>query len=121
MGAPTLENIVRQRRRDRLLFQNGLTRDSRWFGEHAHDPIIYGRHLRANRAAMFEPDQEIAQLEKNLIEINLLVSRQMARIERLAEKRGDTTQAKAVLRGLQEVLEYFRAQQRMILDTLEQG
>jgi hypothetical protein len=40
---------------------------------------------------MFEQDQEIAQLEKNLIEINLLVSRQMARIERLAEKRGDTT------------------------------
>ena len=90
-------------------------------GEHAHDPIIYGRHVRANRAAMFEQDQEIAQLEKNLIEINLLVSRQMARIDRLAEKRGDTTQAKAVLRGLEEVLEYFRAQQRMILDTLEHG
>jgi hypothetical protein len=30
-------------------------------------------------------------------------------------------QAKAVLRGLEEVLEYFRAQQRMILDTLEGG
>jgi len=49
---------------------------------------------------MFEPNQKIAQLEKNLIEINLLMSRQIARIERLAEKRGDTTQAKAVLRGL---------------------
>jgi hypothetical protein len=49
--------------------------------------------------AMFEPHQEIAQLGKNLIEINLLVSRQIARIERLAEKGGDTTQAKAVLRG----------------------
>jgi hypothetical protein len=70
---------------------------------------------------MLEPYQEIAQLEKNLIEINLLVSRQMARIERLARKGGDTTQAKAVLRGLEEVLAYLRAQQRMILDTLERG
>jgi len=71
--------------------------------------------------AMFEPYQEIAQLEKNLVEINLLISRQLARIEWLAEKGTDTTKAKAVLRGLEEVLEYFRAQQRMILDTLERG
>jgi hypothetical protein len=71
--------------------------------------------------AMFEPYQEIAQLEKHLIEINLLVSRQTTRIERLVEKGGDTTKAKAVLRGLEEVLEYFRAQQRKILDTLERG
>jgi hypothetical protein len=70
---------------------------------------------------MFEPYQEIAQLEKNLIEINLLVFRQMAPIERLAEKGSDTTKARAVLRGLEEVLEYLRAQQRMILDTLERG
>jgi hypothetical protein len=91
------------------------------FGEHAYAPIIDERHIRANRAAMFEPYQEIAQLETNLVEINLLVSRQTARIERLAEKGGDTTQAMAVLRGLKEVLEYFRAQQRKILDTLEQG
>jgi Mg2+ and Co2+ transporter CorA len=68
---------------------------------------------------MFEPYQEIAQLEKNLVEINRLVSQQTARIERLADKGGDTTKAKAVLRGLEEVLEYIRAQQRMILDTLE--
>ncbi|MGF9764120.1 hypothetical protein AAII07_54355 [Microvirga sp. 0TCS3.31] len=68
---------------------------------------------------MFEPHEKIVQLEKDLIEVNLLVSRQTARIERLAEKGGDTTSAKAVLRGLQEVLEYFRAQQRMILDTLQ--
>ena len=60
-------------------------------------------------------------LEKSLVEIYLLVSRQTARIERLAEKGGDTTQAKAVLRGLEEVLEYFRTQQRMILDTLARG
>ena len=71
--------------------------------------------------AMLEPHQEIAQLEKNLVEINLLISRQLARIEWLAEKGTDTTKAKAVLRGLEEVLEYFRAQQRMILDTLEGG
>ena len=71
--------------------------------------------------AMFEPHQEIAQLEKNLVEVNLLVSRQIARIERLAEKEGDITKAKAVLRGLEEVLEYFRAQQRIILDALERG
>jgi hypothetical protein len=70
---------------------------------------------------MVEPDQEVAQLEKNLVEVNLLVSRQTARIERLAEKGGDTAQAKAVLRELEAVLEYFRAQQRMILDTLERG
>ncbi|MGF9764926.1 hypothetical protein AAII07_58730 [Microvirga sp. 0TCS3.31] len=71
--------------------------------------------------AMFEPYQEIAQLEKSLVDRNLLVSRQTARLERLAEKGGDTTQAKAVLRGLEEVLEYFRAQQRKILDTPEPG
>jgi hypothetical protein len=49
---------------------------------------------------MFEPYQEIAQLEKNLVEINRLVSRQTARIESLADKGGDTTKAKAVLRGV---------------------
>lgn len=68
---------------------------------------------------MVEPHQEITLLEKNLVEINLLVNRQTARIERLAEKGGDTTNAKAMLRGSEEVLEYFRAQQRMILDSLQ--
>jgi hypothetical protein len=68
--------------------------------------------------AMFEPHQEIAQLETNLVEINLLVSRQLARIERLAEKGSDTTKAKAVLRGLEQVLDYFYAQRERILDIL---
>jgi hypothetical protein len=63
-------------------------------------PRLWGtRAIRSFMGAMFEPYQEIAQLGKNLIEINLLVSRQTARIERLVEKGGDTTQAKAVLRG----------------------
>jgi hypothetical protein len=49
--------------------------------------VIWGtRAIRSFMGAMFEPHQEIAQLEKNLVEINLLVSRQLARIERLAEK-----------------------------------
>jgi hypothetical protein len=41
----------------------------RSFGEHAYDPIIDERHVRANRAAMFEPDQKIAQLEMRISRI----------------------------------------------------
>ena len=64
---------------------------------------------------MFEMHPELAQLEKNIAEIQRLVSRQ---IERMTEQEGDTETAKAMLQGLEQVLDYFYAQRERILDIL---
>lgn len=68
--------------------------------------------------AMFELHRELAQIENNSTEIQILVSRQIARTEELAEKATDTTEAKAVLRGREQVLDYFDAQGERILFIL---
>ena len=68
--------------------------------------------------AMFELHPELAQLEQNIADIQRLVSRQAVRIERIAEQGDDTEKAKAVLRGLEQVLDYFYAQRERILDIL---
>jgi vacuolar-type H+-ATPase subunit E/Vma4 len=67
---------------------------------------------------MFELHPELAQLEKNIAETQRLVSRQVARIERMTEQEADTEMAKAVLQGLAQVLYYFYAQRERILDIL---
>ena len=69
---------------------------------------------------MFELHPELAQLEKNIVETRLLVSRQRARVERMAEMGQDTTKAKAVLLGLGEVLDYFYAERELLLEAVEQ-
>ena len=67
---------------------------------------------------MFEQHPELAQLERNIIETQRLVSRQIARIERMTAQGADTGTAKAVLRGLEQVLGYFYVQRQRILDIL---
>ena len=67
---------------------------------------------------MFELHPELAQLEKNIADIQRLVSRQVARIERMTEQGTDIETAKAVLQGLEQVLDYFYAQRERILDIL---
>ncbi|EIM26675.1 hypothetical protein [Microvirga lotononidis] len=67
---------------------------------------------------MFELHPELAQIEKNIADTQRLVSRQIARIERMTKQGADTKTAKAVLKGLEEVLDYFYAQRERILDIL---
>ncbi|WP_262269916.1 hypothetical protein [Microvirga yunnanensis] len=67
---------------------------------------------------MFELHPELAQLEKNIADTQRLVSRQIARIERMTEQGADPETAKAVLHGLEQVLDYFYAQRERILDIL---
>jgi hypothetical protein len=65
-------------------------------------------------ATIFELHPKLAQLEKNIADTQRLAPRQIARIER----RTATETAKAVLHGLEQVLDYFYAQQERILDLL---
>ncbi|WP_114944934.1 hypothetical protein [Microvirga calopogonii] len=67
---------------------------------------------------MFELHPELAQLEKNIADTQRLVSRQIARIERITKQGADTETALAVLHGLEQVLDYFYAQRERILDIL---
>ncbi|WP_262029567.1 hypothetical protein [Microvirga sp. Mcv34] len=67
---------------------------------------------------MFELHPELAQLERNITETQRLVIRQIARIEQMAEQGADIETAKAVLQGLEQVLDYFYAQRERILDIL---
>ena len=63
--------------------------------------------------------RQLAQLERNIVQTNLLISRQIARIERMAEKGDDTTKAKAVLFGLGMVCEYWYAQREVLVTPHE--
>jgi vacuolar-type H+-ATPase subunit E/Vma4 len=67
---------------------------------------------------MFELHPELAQLKKNIAETQRLVPRQVARIERMNEQGANTETPKAVLQGLEQVLDYFYAQRERILDIL---
>ncbi|MBB3018790.1 hypothetical protein FHR70_001844 [Microvirga lupini] len=60
------------------------------------------------------------QLDRNIVETDLLISRQIAHIERMAELGDDTTRAKAVLLGLGMVLEYWYAHREFLVDIYEQ-
>jgi hypothetical protein len=61
------------------------------------------------------PRRTLAQLDRNIVQTDLLVLRQIARVELMAEKGEDTTKAKAVLYGLGMVLEYWYAQREILL------
>jgi hypothetical protein len=66
-----------------------------------------------------DPRRKLAQLKRNIVETDLLISRQIARIELMAEKGDDTTKAKAVLYGLGMVCEYWCAQREILLASHE--
>jgi hypothetical protein len=63
--------------------------------------------------------RNLAQLQRNVVETDLLIARQIARIERMAEEGHDTARAKAVLHGLGTVLEHWYVQREVLLDTDE--
>jgi hypothetical protein len=67
-----------------------------------------------------DPRRKLAQLDRSIVQTDLLISRQIARIERMAEKGDDTTKARAVLYGLGMVCEYWYAQREILLDPYEQ-
>jgi hypothetical protein len=67
-----------------------------------------------------DPRRKLAQLERNIVETDLLIARQIARIGLMAEKGDDTTKAEAVLCGLGMVREYWYAQREILLDPYEQ-
>lgn len=62
-----------------------------------------------------DPCRKLAQLERNIVQTNLLKSRQITRIELMAEKGDDTAKARAVLLGLEMVREYWSAQREILL------
>ncbi|UVF22308.1 hypothetical protein HPT29_026880 (plasmid) [Microvirga terrae] len=66
-----------------------------------------------------DPRRQLAQLERNIVQTDLLISRQIARIELTAEKGDDTTKAKGVLYGLRMVCEYWYAQKEILLAPRE--
>jgi hypothetical protein len=59
--------------------------------------------------------RQLTQLDRNIVQTDLLLSRQIARVERMAEKGDDTTKAKTVLYGLRMVCEYWYAQREILL------
>ncbi|MBF9197908.1 hypothetical protein I2H36_17880 [Microvirga sp. BT290] len=59
--------------------------------------------------------RKLAQLDRNIVQTDLLISRQIARIERMSEKEDDTTKAKAALYGLRKIYEYWYAQREILL------
>src|SRR3954467_15855136 len=61
------------------------------------------------------PRRKLAQLERNIVETDLLIARQIARIELMAEKGDDTAKVRAVLLGLGMVREYWCAQLEILL------
>ncbi|MGF9761230.1 hypothetical protein AAII07_39175 [Microvirga sp. 0TCS3.31] len=63
--------------------------------------------------------RKLARLDRNIVETDLLISRQIARVERMAEMEGDTTKAKAVLYGLRMVCEYWYAQREILFASHE--
>ena len=67
------------------------------------------------------PDQDLrrslARLDRNIVQTDLLISRQIARIERMTETGDDTARSRGVLHGLEQVLGYWHAQREIMLDT----
>jgi hypothetical protein len=66
-----------------------------------------------------DPRRQLTQLERNIVQTDLLISRQIARIGLMSEKGDDTTKAKAVLYGLRMVCEYWYAQREILLAAHE--
>jgi hypothetical protein len=86
-----------------------------WQGPGSREAEMPGKTLPDD-----DPRRKLAQLERNIVETDLLISRQIARIELMAEKGDDTTKAKAVLCGLGMVREYWYDQREILLDPYEQ-
>ena len=62
--------------------------------------------------------EQIARLQERIVEADLRVSAQTARIEQMVEKGFDVTEAKKLLRHLETTLDYWHVRRRLMLDAL---
>ncbi len=65
--------------------------------------------------------EDIARIQERIVEADLRLSEQIARIERLIEKGRDVTEAKELLRHMELILGQWHVRRRLILDALDQG
>jgi hypothetical protein len=71
--------------------------------------------------AMLDRTEDIARIQQHIVEGDLRVSAQIARIEWMIEKRYAPTEAKKLLRHLESILELRRVRRQLILDVLARG
>ena len=74
--------------------------------------------LRHDRGAMLHTPQDIARIQGRIVEGDLRVSEQIARIERMIEKDYDVAEAKELLRQLETILDQWYVRRQLILDSL---
>jgi hypothetical protein len=64
--------------------------------------------------------EEIARIQERIVEADLRMSAQLARIEQMIEKGYDVTKAKELLRQMATILDQWHVRRRLILDALAQ-
>ncbi|WP_133239269.1 hypothetical protein [Microvirga sp. KLBC 81] len=65
--------------------------------------------------------EDIARVQERIVEADLRVSAQIARIERMIEKGHDVTEAKDLLRKLELILDQWHVRRRLMLDVITRG
>ena len=71
--------------------------------------------------AMPDRTEEIVRIQQQIVEADLRMSAQIARIEWMIEKDYDPTEAKKLLRNLESILDLWRVRRQLILDALARG
>ena len=67
------------------------------------------------------PQEELARIQELIVEGDLRVSAQLARIEQMIEQGRDTTEAKQLLETLEQILDGWHIYRRLILDRVARG
>ncbi|WP_262271197.1 hypothetical protein [Microvirga yunnanensis] len=70
---------------------------------------------------MTDPQTDIARIQECIVEGDLRISAQIARIERMVEKGRDTTEARDLLGQLEALVEQWHVRRRIILDAIDRG
>ena len=71
--------------------------------------------------AMLSRTEDIAKIQQQIVEGDLRMSAQIARIEWMIEKDYDPTEAKKLLRHMEAILDLWRIRRQLILDALARG
>ncbi len=86
------------------------------------EPKAEGLLARAIRrmigSAMPDRQETLARIQERIVEGDLRVYEQIARIERLIEQGYDATEAKELLRQLEQILDQWHVRRRLILDEI---